>query len=201
MGHLIPTVLEGTSRGERAYDLYSRLLRDRIIFLGGTVDDALANLVMAQLLYLEKKDPDRDIDIYINSPGGSVTVALAIYDTMQVIRPEIATICSGFAASAATVILVGGTTGKRMALPRSKMMIHQPWVGQIGGQVSEIEIYDRDLVRTRAVLARIYAERTGQPEEKVLRDLDRDFNMSADEAQAYGLIDSVLSAEGRSPAA
>ncbi|HET9028831.1 MAG TPA: ATP-dependent Clp protease proteolytic subunit [Candidatus Aquilonibacter sp.] len=201
MGHLIPTVLEGTSRGERAYDLYSRLLRDRIIFVGGTIDDALANLVMAQLLFLEKEDPEKDIDIYINSPGGSVTAALAIYDTMEFVKPEIATICSGFAASAATVILVGGTKGKRMALPRSKMLIHQPWIGQIGGQVTEIEIHARELIRTRSTLAQIYAERTGQAEEKVLRDLDRDFHMTAEEARSYGLIDTVLETNGRQAAA
>lgn len=192
MGHLVPTVLENTGNYERAFDIYSRLLKDRIVFVGGQIDDGLANLVMAQLLFLEKEDPERDIDIYINSPGGSVTAALAMYDTMQCVKPQVATICAGFAASAATIVLVGGAPGKRMALPRSKMLIHQPWIGQIGGNASDIEIHARDLIATRQLLAGIYAERTGQTLEKILADLERDYHMSAQEALEYGLIDEIL---------
>ena len=192
MGHLVPTVLENTGNYERAFDIYSRLLKDRIVFVGGQIDDALANLVMAQLLFLEKEDPDRDIDIYINSPGGSVTAALAMYDTMQCVKPQVATICAGFAASAATIVLVGGAKGKRMALPRSKVLIHQPWIGQISGQATDIEIHARDLIATRELLAGIYSERTGQPREKILADLERDYHMSAQEAREYGLIDEIL---------
>ncbi len=197
MGHLVPTVIENTSRGERAYDIYSRLLKDRIVFVGGAIDDTLANLVMAQMLFLEKEDPDRDIDLYINSPGGSVTAGLAIYDTMQFIKPQVATICAGLAASAASLLLVGGAKGKRMALPFSKVLIHQPWVGQLGGQATDIEIHARDLIATRKMLAGIYAERTGHSEEKILQDLERDYHMSAQEALDYGLIDEVLQTNGR----
>ena len=200
MGHLVPTVVEGTALGERAYDIYSRLLRDRIIFVGGEIDDDVANIVIAQLLFLEKDDPDKDLDLYINSPGGSVTSALAIYDTMQFIKPQVATICAGFAASAASVLLTGGARGKRFALPYSKILIHQPWVGQIGGQATDIEIHARDLIATRKTLAQLYSERTGQPEDKVLRDLERDFHMTAQEALEYGLIDEVLKTNGRSKA-
>jgi ATP-dependent Clp protease protease subunit len=192
MGHLVPTVLENTGNYERAFDIYSRLLKDRIVFVGGQIDDALANLVMAQLLFLEKEDPDRDIDVYINSPGGSVTAALAMYDTMQCVKPHVATICAGFAASAATIVLVGGAKGKRMALPRSKVLIHQPWIGQISGQATDIEIHARDLIATRELLAEIYAERTGQPREKILADLERDYHMTAQEALDYGIIDEIL---------
>jgi ATP-dependent Clp protease protease subunit len=192
MGHLVPTVLETTGNYERAFDIYSRLLKDRIVFVGGQIDDSMANLVMAQLLFLEREDPDRDIDIYINSPGGSVTAALAMYDTMQCVKPHIATICAGFAASAATIVLVGGAKGKRMALPRAKMLIHQPWISQIGGQVTDIEIHARDLIATRELLAQIYAERTGQSPQKVLQDLERDYHMSAQEAKDYGLIDEII---------
>ncbi|HEV7179336.1 MAG TPA: ATP-dependent Clp protease proteolytic subunit [Candidatus Baltobacteraceae bacterium] len=197
MGHLVPTVIENTARGERAYDIYSRLLKDRIVFLGGTIDDNLANLVMAQLLFLEKEDPDKDIDLYINSPGGSVTAGLAIYDTMQFIKPEVATICAGFAASAASLVLTGGARGKRLSLPFSKILIHQPWIGQIGGQATDIEIHARDLIATRRTLAEIYTHQTGQPLEKVLQDLERDYNMTAQEAKDYGLIDEVLETNGR----
>jgi ATP-dependent Clp protease protease subunit len=197
MGHLVPTVIENTARGERAYDIYSRLLKDRIVFLGGTIDDNLANLVMAQLLFLEKEDPDKDIDLYINSPGGSVTAGLAIYDTMQFIKPEVATICAGFAASAASLVLTGGARGKRLSLPFSKILIHQPWIGQIGGQATDIEIHARDLIATRRTLAEIYTQQTGQPLEKVLQDLERDYNMTAQEAKDYGLIDEVLETNGR----
>ena len=201
MGHLVPTVIENTSRGERAYDIYSRLLKDRIIFVGGGIDDDVANIVIAQLLFLEKDDPDKDIDMYINSPGGSVTSALAIYDTMQFIKPNVATICAGFAASAASVLLTGGARGKRMALPYSKILIHQPWVGQIGGQATDIEIHARDLIATRQTLAALYAERTGQTVEKIMQDLERDFHMTAQEAKDYGIIDEVLQTNGRAPAA
>lgn len=200
MGHLIPTVIETSARGERAYDIYSRLLRDRIIFIGGEVDDDMANVVIAQLLFLEKEDPDKDIDMYINSPGGSVTAALAIYDSMQIIKPDVATICAGFAASAASVLLTGGAKGKRMALPFSKVLIHQPWIGEIGGQATDIEIHARDLIATRRTLAEIYAERTGQPQERVLQDLERDFHMTAQEALDYGLIDQILKDQRRTPA-
>jgi ATP-dependent Clp protease, protease subunit len=198
MGHLVPTVVEGTALGERAYDIYSRLLRDRIVFVGGEIDDDMANIVIAQLLFLEKDDPDKDIDLYINSPGGSVTAALAIYDTMQFIKPQVATICAGFAASMASVLLTGGARGKRMSLPFSKILIHQPWIEQIGGQATDIEIHARDLLATRKMLAQLYAERTGQPEEKILRDLERDYHMTAKEALEYGLIDEVLKTNGRS---
>lgn len=197
MGHLVPTVIESTARGERAYDIYSRLLRDRIVFVGGEIDDDMANIVIAQLLFLEKDDPDKDLDMYINSPGGSVTAGLAIYDTMQFIKPDVATICAGFAASAASVLLTGGARGKRFSLPYSKILIHQPWVGQIGGQATDIEIHARELIETRRVLANLYAERTGQAQEKILQDLERDFHMTAQEAKDYGLIDEVLTANAR----
>jgi ATP-dependent Clp protease, protease subunit len=197
MGYLVPTVIENTARGERAFDIYSRLLQDRIIFIGGEINDTIANLAIAQLLFLEKEDPDKDVDLYINSPGGSLTAALAIYDTMHYIKPEVATICAGFAASAASVLLTGGTPGKRMALPYSKILIHQPWIGQIGGQATDIELHARDLVATRRTIAKIYAETTGRTEETILRDLERDFYMTAEDARGYGLIDVVLKANGR----
>ena len=197
MGHLIPTVVENTSLGERSYDIYSRLLKDRIVFVGGQIDDQLANIVIAQLLFLEKENPDADIDLYINSPGGSLTAGLAIYDTMQYIKPDVATICAGFAASAASLLLVGGASGKRMALPYSKILIHQPWVGQIGGQATDIEIHARDLIATRRSVADLYAQRTGKPIETILRDLERDYNMTAIEAREYGIVDTVLETNGR----
>jgi len=201
MGHLVPTVIENTARGERAFDIYSRLLKDRIIFVGGPIDDEMAGLVIAQMLFLEKEDPDKDIDMYINSPGGSVTASLAIYDTMQFIKPDIATICAGFAASGGSVLLTGGARGKRMALPYSKILIHQPWVQQVGGQATDIEIHARDLIATRRTLAELYAQCTGQPEEKIMQDLERDFHMTAQEAKEYGLIDEVLKTNGRAPVA
>ncbi|HLI95908.1 MAG TPA: ATP-dependent Clp protease proteolytic subunit [Candidatus Baltobacteraceae bacterium] len=196
---LIPTVVESTALGERAYDIYSRLLRDRIVFVGGEIDDDLANIVIAQLLFLEKENPDADIDLYINSPGGSLTAGLAIFDTMQFIKPDVATICAGFAASAASLLLVGGHAGKRMALPYSKILIHQPWVGQIGGQATDIEIHARELIATRELVAGIYSQRTGQPVEKILNDVERDYHMTAQEAQAYGIVDRVLETNGRRP--
>jgi ATP-dependent Clp protease, protease subunit len=192
MSHLIPIVVEQTARGERSYDIYSRLLQERIVFVTGQIDDAMANIVIAQLLFLERADPDRDIDLYINSPGGSVSAGLAMFDTMQLIKPNVATICAGLAASAASILLTGGAPGKRMALPYSKILIHQPWIGQIGGQATDIEIHARDLIATRRQLAEIYHRTTGKPVEEILRDLERDFYMSPDEAKEYGIIDTVL---------
>jgi ATP-dependent Clp protease protease subunit len=184
-------VVEQTARGERAYDIYSRLLKDRIIFLGTALDDNVANLVIAQMLFLEVEDPDRDIAIYINSPGGSVTAGLAIYDTMQYIKCDVSTICVGLAASAAAVILTGGTKGKRYSLPNAKMMIHQPW-GGVQGQATEIQIHAKEILRTRELLNRILSKHTGQPLEKIERDTERDFYMTAEEARNYGLVDDVL---------
>ena len=200
MSYLVPTVIENTARGERAFDIYSRLLQDRIVFISGEINDQLASLALAQLLFLEKEDADKDIDLYINSPGGSVTAALAIYDTMQFIKPAVATICVGFAASAATVLLTGGAPGKRVALPYSKILIHQPWIGQIGGQATDIELHARDLIATRTTLAGIYAKTTGKPEAQILRDLDRDFYMTPEQAREYGIVDEVLEANGRASA-
>jgi len=197
MGHLVPMVVEQSARGERAFDIYSRLLKERIVFVGGPIDDTLANLVIAQLLFLEREDADRDIDLYINSPGGSVTAGLAIYDTMQIIKPDVATICAGMAASAASVLLTGGAKGKRMALPSSKILIHQPWVQQVGGQATDVEIHARELVATRRKLAEIYQETTGQGLDKVLQDIERDYFMTAGEAKDYGIIDSVVTKEQR----
>ncbi|MGA3036691.1 MAG: ATP-dependent Clp protease proteolytic subunit [Vulcanimicrobiaceae bacterium] len=195
---LVPMVVEQTARGERAYDIYSRLLKERIVFVTGQIDDGMANLVIAQLLFLEREDPDRDIDMYINSPGGSVSAGLAMYDTMQLVKPAIATICAGFAASAASVLLTGGTKGKRMALPYSKILIHQPSIGQIGGQATDIEIHARELIQTRKIIAEIYERTTHKAADEILRDLERDFYMSADEARTYGIIDEVLNASARS---
>jgi ATP-dependent Clp protease protease subunit len=194
---LIPIVVEQTARGERSYDIYSRLLQERIVFVTGPIDDTMANIVIAQLLFLEKDDPDRDIDLYVNSPGGSVSAGLAMFDTMQLIKPDVATICAGLAASAASLLLTGGAPGKRMALPYSKILIHQPSIGQIGGQATDIEIHARELVATRRIMAGIYQHTTHKPAEEVLRDLERDFYMSADEAQAYGIIDTVLRGTNR----
>jgi ATP-dependent Clp protease protease subunit len=194
---LIPIVVEQTARGERSYDIYSRLLQERIVFVTGPIDDAMANIVIAQLLFLERADPERDIDLYINSPGGSVSATFAMYDTMQIIKPSVATICAGFAASGGSILLTGGAPGKRMALPYSKILIHQPWVGQIGGQATDIEIHARDLVATRLQLAQLYERTTGKPIEQIQRDMERDFYMTAEEAKAYGLIDTVLSGETR----
>lgn len=194
---LVPIVVEQTARGERSYDIYSRLLQERIVFVTGAIDDDLANLVIAQLLFLEREDPDRDIDLYINSPGGSVSAGLAMYDTMQLIKPNVATICAGFAASAASLLLTGGTPGKRMALPYSKILIHQPSIGQIGGQATDLEIHARELVATRRLIAGIYEHTTHKPIDEILRDLERDFYMSATEAQAFGLIDTILNGATR----
>ena len=190
--YLVPTVVESTSRGERAFDIYSRLLKDRIIFLGTAIDDAVANLVMAQLLHLESEDPDRDVNLYINSPGGEITSLFAIYDTIQYIKPDVSTVCMGMAASAAAVILAGGTRGKRFALPHARVMLHQPH-GGARGQAADIEIQARLIVQMREQLNRILARHTGQEYEKVADDTDRDFWMLADEAVKYGIVDDVLS--------
>jgi len=190
--YLVPTVVESTSRGERVYDIYSRLLKDRIIFLGTPIDDAVANLIMAQLLHLESEDPDKDIYLYINSPGGSITSLFAIYDTMQYISPEVATVCMGMAASAAAVILAGGAKGKRFALPHARVMLHQPH-GGAQGQATDIEIQARLIMEMREQLNRLLAEHTGQTFEKVSTDTERDFWMLADAAREYGVIDQVIS--------
>ena len=201
MGHLVPMVVEQTARGERAFDIFSRLLKERIVFVTGPIDDNLANLVIAQLLFLEKEDADKDIEMYINSPGGSVTAGLAIYDTMQLVKPDVATFCAGLAASAASVLLTGGAKGKRFALPYSKILIHQPWVQQVGGQATDLEIYAKDLINTRRLLANIYVETTGQPVEKIERDMERDYHMTAVEAVAYGIVDSVINRQTREASA
>ncbi|HEV3450909.1 MAG TPA: ATP-dependent Clp endopeptidase proteolytic subunit ClpP [Acidimicrobiia bacterium] len=189
--YLVPTVVEQTSRGERAFDLYSRLLKERIIFLGTPIDDAVANLLMAQLIHLESEDPDKDISLYINSPGGEITALMAIYDTMQYIKPAIQTICIGQAASAAAVLLAAGTKGKRYALPHARILIHQPH-GGASGQAVDIEIQAKEITRMRELLDQILAHHTGQPVEKVGTDTDRDFIMSAVEAKDYGIVDEIL---------
>jgi ATP-dependent Clp protease, protease subunit len=188
---LVPMVIESSARGERAFDIYSRLLKERIVFLGTPLDDTVANLVMAQLLHLESEDPERDINLYINSPGGSVTSLLAVYDTMQYIKPDVVTICMGQAASAAAVLLAAGTKGKRFGLPHSRILIHQP-SGGAEGQSVDIEIQAREILRMRRMLDEILATHTGQSVEKVSHDTDRDFIMTAEEAKAYGLIDDII---------
>ena len=188
---LVPMVVEQTSRGERAYDIFSRLLKDRILFIGTPIDDAYSNLVIAQLLFLEAEDPDKDIHLYINSPGGSVTASLAIYDTMQYVKPAIETICMGQAASGAALLLAAGAKGKRFALPHARIMIHQPY-GGTQGQASDIQIQAKEILRMRQELDRILASHTGQPLERVEKDSDRDFFMSPEEAKVYGLIDEVI---------
>ena len=188
---LIPMVVEQTSRGERAYDIYSRLLKDHIIFIGAPIDDSLSNLVIAQLLFLEAEDPDRDISIYINSPGGSVTAGLAILDTMRFVKPHISTFCVGQAASMAAVLLSAGERGKRFALPNSRIVIHQP-LGGVQGQASEIEIHAKEILRMREALNKILVANTGQDLERISRDTDRDYIMTAAQGQEYGLIDEVL---------
>jgi len=188
---LVPMVVEQTSRGERAYDIYSRLLKDNIVFIGQPIDDVLANLVIAQLLFLEAEDPDKDISIYVNSPGGSITAGLAIYDTMQFIKPDISTFCVGQAASMAAVLLAAGTHGKRFVLPNSRILIHQP-MGGVQGQASEIEIHAREILRMRETLNIILKKHTGQSLDKIQRDTDRDFIMTAVQALEYGLVDHVI---------
>ncbi|MBA9088055.1 ATP-dependent Clp protease protease subunit [Fontibacillus solani] len=189
---LIPMVVEQTNRGERSYDIYSRLLKDRIIFLSNAIDDDVANLVIAQLLFLAAEDPEKDIHLYINSPGGSVTAGMGIYDTMQYIKPDVSTICVGMAASMGSLLLTAGAPGKRFALPNSEVMIHQP-LGGIQGQATDIKIHADWIIKTREKLNQIYVDRTGQPLDKIQRDTDRDFFMSAEEAKDYGLIDRVIS--------
>ena len=191
MSYYVPIVVEQSGRGERSYDIYSRLLKDRIIFLGTAIDDTVANLVVAQLLFLESEDPDKDISIYINSPGGSVTAGLAIYDTMQYIKPDVSTICIGMAASMGAVLLTAGADGKRIALPNSRIMIHQP-MGGMQGQASDIEIHAKEILKTRAKLNEILAKHTGRSLEKIEADTDRDFYMSAEEAQQYGIVDKII---------
>ena len=188
----VPIVVEQSNRGERSYDIYSRLLKDRIVFVTGEIDDTMANLVIAQLLFLESEDPDKDIHLYINSPGGSVSAGLAIYDTMQYIKPDVSTICMGMAASMASVLLAAGAPGKRFALPYSSVMIHQP-LGGVQGQASEIEITAREILRLRDEMNGILASHTGQTKEKIAQDTDRDNYMSSQQAKEYGLIDEVVS--------
>src|SRR5579884_1333324 len=189
---LIPMVVEQTTRGERAYDIYSRLLKDHILFIGTPIDDHVANLVTAQLLFLEAEDPERDIQLYINSPGGSITAGMAIYDTMQYVRPDVMTICIGQAASAAALLLAAGTQGKRYALPNSRVLIHQPSMGGLSGQATDIDIHAREILRMRANINEIMAKHTGQSLEKIERDVERDFWMSAQQAKEYGMIDEII---------
>jgi ATP-dependent Clp protease protease subunit len=191
MQTLIPMVVEQTGRGERAYDIYSRLLKDRIVFVGTPIDDNIANLVVAQLLFLDAEDPGKDIYVYVNSPGGSVTAGLAIYDTMQFIKSDVNTTCVGLAASMGAVLLCAGTTGKRAALKNSRILIHQPW-GGFRGQASDIEIHANEIIHTKKQLNNILAKHTGQPYDKIVKDSDRDFFMSAEEAKTYGLVDEVF---------
>lgn len=192
MSNLVPMVVEQTNRGERSYDIYSRLLKDRIIFIGNPITDQIANLVIAQLLFLEAEDPDKDIYIYINTPGGSVTSALAMYDTMQYIKPDVSTICMGLGASAGALLLAAGAEGKRYALPYARIMIHQP-AGGAEGRAADIEIQAQEILELREIINEILAEHTDQPREKIDEDVDRDFFMSAKEAKEYGIIDEVIS--------
>ena len=191
MMNFVPIVVEQSSRGERSYDIYSRLLKDRIIFVTGTIDDNMANLIIAQLLFLEAEDPNKDIHLYINSPGGSVSAGMAIYDTMQYIKPEVSTICMGMAASMASVLLAAGAKGKRFTLPYARVMIHQP-LGGAQGQATEIEIHAREILRIRDEMNGIMAKHTGQPKEKIQIDTERDYYLTAVEAKAYGLVDEIL---------
>ena len=193
---LIPIVVETTGRGERAYDIYSRLLKDRIVFIGTAVDDTVANLVIAQLLFLEAEDPEKDVQLYINSPGGTVTAGLGIYDTIQYVRCDVATICMGQAASLGACLLAAGAHGKRSCLPNARVMIHQPW-GGIEGQVSDIEIHAREMLKLKDRLIDILVKHTGQDRDKLLKDTDRNFFMSADEAKEYGIVDAVFDPEAK----
>ncbi|MGH9601346.1 MAG: ATP-dependent Clp endopeptidase proteolytic subunit ClpP [Terriglobales bacterium] len=189
---LVPMVVEQTSRGERAYDIYSRLLRDNIIFIGSPIDDTVANLVTAQLLFLEAEDPEKDIQLYINSPGGSITAGMAIYDTMQFVRPSVMTICIGQAASMAAVLLAAGAAGKRFALPHARILIHQPSMGGLSGQATDIDIHAREILRMREILNQLLSKHTGQKLDKVERDVERDFIMSAEQSKEYGIIDDII---------
>lgn len=190
---LVPYVIEQTGRGERGMDIYSRLLRERIIFLGTAIDDHVASLTVAQLIFLEAEDPEKDIFLYVNSPGGSVTAGLAIYDTMKYIKPDVSTICVGMAASMGAVLLAGGAKGKRNSLPHAKIMIHQPWVGGLQGQTSDIEIHAKEMIKTRDTLYNILSEHTGKSLEQLTKDCDRDYFLTADEAKEYNLIDNIFS--------
>src|SRR5436309_4041520 len=193
---LIPMVVEQTNRGERAYDSYSRLLRDSIIFIGTPIDDNVANVITAQLLFLEAEDPERDISLYINSPGGSLSAALAVYDTIQFIRNDVTTICVGQAASMAAVLLAAGSPKKRFALPHSRVLIHQPWMGGIQGQATDIDIHAKEILRIRTILNKILAAHTGQLLEKIEKDVERDYIMTAEQSKEYGIIDEVISKRG-----
>src|SRR5258705_10722799 len=203
MGHsvLVPMVVEQTSRGERAYDIYTRFLKENIIFMVTPVDDSIANLVIAQLLFLEAEDPERDISIYVNSPGGSITAGLAILDTMKFVRPDIVTFCVGQAASMAAVLLAAGTKGKRFSLPNSRIMIHQPSMQGLAGQAADIDIYAREILRMREILNSMLASATGQSVERVAKDVDRDYIMEPDQAVAYGMIDRVITSRDLAPVA
>ncbi len=189
---LVPMVVEQTNRGERAYDIYSRLLKDHIIFIGTPIDDHVSNLVTAQLLFLASEDPEHDISVYINSPGGSISAGMAIYDTMQFVRPDVVTYCIGQAASIAAVLLASGTPKKRYALPNSRVLIHQPWMQGLAGQATDIDIHAKEIIRTRASLNKLLAHHTGQAVEKIERDVERDFIMTADQAKAYGMVDDII---------
>jgi ATP-dependent Clp protease protease subunit len=189
---LVPMVVEQTGRGERAFDIYSRLLKERIIFVGTPIDDHVANLVTAQLLFLESEDPERDISLYINSPGGSITSGLAIYDTMQFVKPDVVTICVGQAASIAALLLCSGAPKKRFALPNSRILIHQPWMSGLSGQATDIDIHAREILRMRGEINRIMAHHSGQPVERIEKDVERDFIMNAQQAKEYGLIDEII---------
>lgn len=189
---LVPYVIEQTGRGERGMDIYSRLLRERIIFIGTAIDDHIASLTIAQLIFLEAEDSEKDINLYINSPGGSVSAGLAIYDTMKYIKPDVATICVGMAASMGAILLAGGAAGKRTTLPHSRIMIHQPWVGGLQGQTTDIEIHAKEMIKTRDVLYQILADHTGKTIEQITKDCDRDYFLSAEEAKTYRLIDNIL---------
>lgn len=189
---LVPMVVEQTSRGERAYDIYSRLLRDNIIFIGTPIDDQVANLVTAQLLFLQAEDPEKDVSLYINSPGGSTTAGMAIYDTMQFIKPDVQTVCIGQAASISALLLAAGAPGKRFALPNSRVLIHQPWMTGLSGQAADIDIHAKEIVRMRQILNELLARHTGQSLERIEKDTDRDFIMSTEQAKAYGIIDEII---------
>lgn len=194
---LVPMVVESTARGERSYDIFSRLLRNRIIFVGAPISDPIANLIIAQLLFLEQDDPDKDIDIYINSPGGSTSAGLAIYDCMQLVKCDVSTICMGLAASAASILLAGGAKGKRFALPFSRVMIHQPWVQGIGGQATDVDIHAKEILYTRQVMNDILSKHTGRELEQIEKDTERDFYLTAEEAVEYGIIDEVINKGSR----
>ena len=189
---LIPMVVEQTTRGERAYDIYSRLLKDHILFIGTPIDDHVANLVTAQLLFLEAEDPERDIQLYINSPGGSITAGMAIYDTMQYVRPDVVTTCVGQAASIAALLLAAGARKKRFSLPNSRILIHQPWMSGLSGQATDIDIHAKEILRMRTVINELLASHSGQPLEKLEKDVERDFIMSAQQAKEYGLVDEII---------